>query len=166
MVIAVATLIVVGPKDLPVLLRTIGKYVGILKRQASEFRGHFDDAIRDTEFDQLKKDVENIKSDFESGVRDTTEGIKSEFSDMQKTMDDTVSESTKPEVAEPLSVNDLNAASRDDSNPEQTAALEAEELLGADDNANADGDVADRASDTSEAASDRATDAPKKTAGA
>ena len=88
LIIAVATLIVVGPKDLPVFLRTIGKYVGVLKRQASEFRTQFDDALRETEFEQLKSDVESIKSDFESTVRDTTAGLTSELDDVKKSLDE------------------------------------------------------------------------------
>ena len=39
LILAVVALIVVGPKDLPILLRTIGKYLGIIRRHAAEF-GH------------------------------------------------------------------------------------------------------------------------------
>ena len=48
LIIGVMALIVVGPKDLPVLLRNIGRYVGIIRSQASEFRAQFDEALRET----------------------------------------------------------------------------------------------------------------------
>jgi sec-independent protein translocase protein TatB len=169
LVIAVATLIVVGPKDLPVLLRTIGRYVGILKRQASEFRAQFDDAIRDTEFDQLKQDVESIKSDFESSVRDTTEGLRSELSDVKSTLDDAASgaqlEAPKSETAQAatiLSVNQFNSGS-DESAGDQTAAVE---------DTRGDGDetkiIADasKESDSETAATPDDAAAPKKSVGA
>ena len=60
LILGIVALLVIGPKDLPALLRTIGKYVGIIRGQAKEFRAQFDEAMRETELDQLKKDVENI----------------------------------------------------------------------------------------------------------
>ena len=47
LILAIVALIVVGPKDLPILLRTIGKYLGIIRRHAAEFRGQFDEAMRE-----------------------------------------------------------------------------------------------------------------------
>ena len=43
LILAIVALIVVGPKDLPVLLRTVGKYLSIVRRHAADFRG-FPDA--------------------------------------------------------------------------------------------------------------------------
>ena len=45
LILGIVALLVIGPKDLPALLRTIGKYVGIIKRQAAEFRAQFDEAM-------------------------------------------------------------------------------------------------------------------------
>jgi sec-independent protein translocase protein TatB len=69
-IIAMLAIVVVGPKDLPALLRTIGKFIGQIRRQADEFRRQFDDAMRDTELDQIRKDVEGIKQTAEESVRD------------------------------------------------------------------------------------------------
>jgi sec-independent protein translocase protein TatB len=60
LILAVVALIVVGPKDLPILLRTVGKYLGIIRRQAAEFRGQFDEAMREAELDGLKKEFEDV----------------------------------------------------------------------------------------------------------
>ena len=49
LILGIVALLVIGPKDLPALLRTIGKYVGIIKRQAAEFRAQFDEAMRESE---------------------------------------------------------------------------------------------------------------------
>lgn len=62
MVIGVVALLVVGPKELPGLLRTIGRYVGMAKRQADQFRAQFDEAIRETEFEDLRREMDDIRS--------------------------------------------------------------------------------------------------------
>jgi len=68
LILGVIALIVVGPKDLPGLLRTLGKYLGVIRRQASEFRTQFDEALRETELDQIRKDMAGIKQDLTSSV--------------------------------------------------------------------------------------------------
>ncbi len=62
LILAIVTLIFVGPKDLPVFLRTIGKYAGAMKRQASEIRAQFDAAMREAELDAMKKEVDSMQS--------------------------------------------------------------------------------------------------------
>jgi sec-independent protein translocase protein TatB len=62
MVVGIVALLVVGPKELPTLLRTIGRYVGMAKRQADQFRAQFDEAIRDSEFEDLKKEMDDLRS--------------------------------------------------------------------------------------------------------
>ncbi|MFN4125472.1 Sec-independent protein translocase protein TatB [Pannonibacter indicus] len=49
MVIACVAIIVVGPKDLPRMLRTFGQIVGKARRMANEFQSTFNDAIREAE---------------------------------------------------------------------------------------------------------------------
>ena len=66
LVIGVLALIVVGPRDLPQLLRTVGQWVGKIKRMAREFQRTMEDAAREadiTEFKELrdlKKEMGNL----------------------------------------------------------------------------------------------------------
>ena len=60
-VIAVVALIVVGPKDLPVLLRRFGQFMAKLRGMASEFRASFDEMARQSELDDLRKEVEAMR---------------------------------------------------------------------------------------------------------
>ena len=87
LVVGIVALVVVGPKELPVLMRTIGKYLGMIKRQASEFRAQFDEAMRDSELEQLKKDVEKIKTDTESTLRDVERSVDSEIGGVKRELD-------------------------------------------------------------------------------
>jgi sec-independent protein translocase protein TatB len=63
-VIACVAIIVVGPKDLPRVLRTVGKTVGNLRRLAGDFQKQFDDALKDAELDEVKK-MANARIDLE-----------------------------------------------------------------------------------------------------
>ena len=87
MILGIVALIVVGPKDLPILLRTIGRYTGMLKKQASEFRHQFDEAIREAELDQLKKDVTSFKDDMESAVRDSARSFNDEMDSAKRQLE-------------------------------------------------------------------------------
>lgn len=68
LILAIVALIVVGPKDLPILLRTVGKYLGIVRRHAAEFRAQFDEAIREAELQDLKKEFEGIGREVRSTI--------------------------------------------------------------------------------------------------
>ena len=61
-VIAIVALIVVGPKDLPKLLRQLGKFVGRMRSMADDFRASFDDMARQSELDDLRKEVEALRT--------------------------------------------------------------------------------------------------------
>lgn len=60
-VIAIVALIVVGPKDLPVMLRKVGQFVGKLRNMAAEFRASFDEMARQSELDELRREVEAMR---------------------------------------------------------------------------------------------------------
>lgn len=61
-IIGVVALVVVGPKELPALLRTIGQWAGKARRMASEFQGQINDAIREAELEDVKKSVDDLRS--------------------------------------------------------------------------------------------------------
>jgi Tat protein translocase TatB subunit len=63
-VLALIAVIVIGPKDLPKVLRSFGQFMAKARGMARDFQGHVDAAMKDTGFDELKKDVQGIKSTF------------------------------------------------------------------------------------------------------
>ena len=62
LVIAAVALIVVGPKDLPLLMRRVGQFIARLRGMASEFRASFEDMARQSELEELRKEVEAMRS--------------------------------------------------------------------------------------------------------
>jgi sec-independent protein translocase protein TatB len=61
LIAAIVALIVVGPKDLPVLLRKFGQFMAKLRGMAAEFRASFDEMARQSELDELRKEVEALR---------------------------------------------------------------------------------------------------------
>ena len=95
LVLGVIALIFVGPKELPGLLRTIGRYAGILRRQASEFRSHFDQALKEAELDQLKTDITGFKSEIEGAARDAMRTAEKQAESADRAMRDSEAKPAK-----------------------------------------------------------------------
>jgi sec-independent protein translocase protein TatB len=101
--IAIVALIVIGPKELPGVLRAVGQWTAKVRRMAAEFQGQFHEAMREAEMGDLKKEVDNLSAQ--------ARGLTSQFSDPVNFQDSTKwdyrpdstpPESTdKPDVAAP-----------------------------------------------------------------
>ena len=55
-------LMILGPKDLPVVLRKLGQFVAKMRGMAAEFRASFDELARQSELDELRKEVEALRT--------------------------------------------------------------------------------------------------------
>ena len=60
-VIVVVALVVVGPKDLPRLMRTAGQWAGRARAMADQFRRSFDDIARQSELEELRAEVNKLQ---------------------------------------------------------------------------------------------------------
>ncbi|MEO1206446.1 MAG: Sec-independent protein translocase protein TatB [Pseudomonadota bacterium] len=118
LIIGIVVLLAVGPRDLPVFLRTVGKYVGAIKKQATEFRQHFDEALKETELDQLRKDVSGLKSDVENTVRDATRDIENDVIEAQRA----IKSEAKPNGASPGSSDVAATSDADTAAPSKNLA--------------------------------------------
>ena len=76
LILAVVTLLFVGPKELPVFLRTIGRYAGTVRRHATEFRAQFDAAMREAELDSMKKEMESMQASVNAEVMSATKSFE------------------------------------------------------------------------------------------
>lgn len=77
LVIAAVALIVVGPKDLPLLLRKLGQFVGRMRGMASEFRASFDEMARQSELDDLRREVQALRTgQYASPLQDAADAAK------------------------------------------------------------------------------------------
>ena len=76
LIIAIVALVVIGPKELPGLLRTWGKWMAQMRGMASEFRGHVDEMVRQSDLDEVKKQL-TASSGLDLQSLDPTKEIRS-----------------------------------------------------------------------------------------
>src|SRR6201987_1841876 len=93
-IIAVIALVVIAPKELPAVLRTVGQWMGKIRRMAGEFQSQFQEAMREAEMADLKKSVDELS--------DAAKGITADPFDF--------SESTKWEPKSDISKSDTSNA--------------------------------------------------------
>jgi sec-independent protein translocase protein TatB len=82
LIVALVTIMVVGPKELPRVLRTVTQMMRKVRAMASEFQSGIDDLAREAELDDLKKDIEktastDIAGELENQIDPTGEVSKS-----------------------------------------------------------------------------------------
>jgi sec-independent protein translocase protein TatB len=77
-VIGVVALIVIGPKELPAVLRAIGQWTTKIRRMAGEFQSQFQEAMREAEMADLKKQVD--------GLGDAAKGVIADFDPLAEEM--------------------------------------------------------------------------------
>jgi sec-independent protein translocase protein TatB len=63
LLIGIVALIAIGPKELPGVLRTVGQLIGKVRRMANEFQGQFQEALREADIADIKKQAEDLVSD-------------------------------------------------------------------------------------------------------
>ncbi len=75
LILGVVTLVFVGPKELPTLMRTLGKYAGVVRRHANEFKLQFDAAMREAELEAVREEVNKMQASINSEVMRATEHV-------------------------------------------------------------------------------------------
>lgn len=96
MVLAVAALIIVGPKDLPMMMRRLGQFVGKGRAMAREFQAAFDDIARQSELEDLRKEIEELK------ISNSLKQATSDLSDYEKDVNSAVMAQSRSEAAAKL----------------------------------------------------------------
>ena len=71
LLIGVVALVVIGPKELPTVMRTLGQWTRKVRSMASEFQNQFHEAMREAEMTDLKKQVDDMARD----VKDSVTGL-------------------------------------------------------------------------------------------
>ncbi len=91
-VIAVITVIVVGPKELPRVLRAVTKVTRKIREMASEFQSGIDDIAREAELDDLKKSIEDTASGDLAGELENTIDPTGEITESIRELGDDIKE--------------------------------------------------------------------------
>ena len=101
-ILLVAALVIVGPKDLPRMMHMAGKWAGKARAMAAEFRKSFDEMARQAELDELRKEIEDLKKN--NPVAEVHEELNRAASDINLESGPVLSESAPESVAEPAAL--------------------------------------------------------------
>ena len=115
MVIGAVALIVIGPKDLPKALRTLGNMTAKVRRMAGEFQSQFNDAMREAELDEIRKQVEGVNQSVTS-LNTSFDPIGSVRDELKGAVEGPATTAASvpavtPETAPPAALTDASAAS-------------------------------------------------------
>lgn len=106
LVIGIVLIVVVGPKDLPPMLRAFGKMTANLRKMAGEFRSQFDEALRETEMDEVRKTIADAqKLNPSNALRDAINPLRQMGQDIRSDLE----KSTRVDKVAPVEKVDLEA---------------------------------------------------------
>jgi sec-independent protein translocase protein TatB len=118
LLIGIVALIVIGPKELPAVMRSLGQWSRKIRSLAADFQNQFHEAMREAEMADLKKQVDDVAS----GIKnyDPLKDVRADVEAMGKDLDD--------KVRTPDKVSDQDAANEAGDPSGSTATAPAEEL--------------------------------------
>ena len=94
LLIGVVALIVIGPKELPAVMRTIGQWTRKVRGMASEFQNQLQEAIREAEMTDLKKEVDDLAQDVKNF--DPLKDVRADMESMGEDVKRSLTATTEP----------------------------------------------------------------------
>ena len=107
LLVGVVALVAIGPKELPGVLRTLGQWTAKLRRMAAEFQNQFQEAMREAELADLKKEVDEMTSKAQSYANfDPVSEVRREFETTQHQIERAITEQPASEASSAASTRD------------------------------------------------------------
>ena len=100
LLIGVIALIVIGPKELPGVLRTLGQYTRKVRGMAADFQNQFQEAMREAEMTDLKKQVDDLAQDVKNF--DPLKDVRSDLEATGKDIERSLEAKPEPKAEPPL----------------------------------------------------------------
>ena len=104
LLIGIVALIVIGPKELPAVMRSLGQWTRKIRSLAADFQNQFHEAMREAEMADLKKQVDDMASDIKhydplKDVRSDVEAIGKDLDESVKAPEQATAKETAKEAA-------------------------------------------------------------------
>jgi sec-independent protein translocase protein TatB len=127
LLIGIVALIVIGPKELPGVLRTLGQYTRKVRGMAAEFQGQFQEAMREAEMADLKKSVDDMAHDFKhyDPLKDVRDDVEAMGKDIERSFDGSPVVKSEEPAAEIAASQTPAIESAAPTTPVESSALEA-----------------------------------------
>jgi len=88
LLIGIVALIVIGPKELPAVMRSLGQWTRKIRSLAADFQNQFHEAMREAEMADLKKQVDDMASDIKQ--YDPLKDVRADVEAIGKDLDESV----------------------------------------------------------------------------
>ena len=126
-IIGIVALIIIGPKDLPRVLRTLGQWTAKARGMTREFRGHVDDMIRESELDEIRKEFGSMT---DGGLDNLIENTIDPDEEIRDALDfdgeglaDELGDVTDDDPTEPRQIADEDLGAPDDTYGDDVSSL-------------------------------------------
>ena len=97
--LVIVAIVVIGPKDLPLMMRKFGRFTGKMRAMAFEFKQGIDELGRQAELDELRKEVANLKK--ATGIDEIRRDLENDKADIARDFAAGMSDAPKPAAASP-----------------------------------------------------------------
>ncbi len=131
LLIGIVALIVIGPKELPAVMRGLGQWTRKIRSLAADFQNQFHEAMREAEMADLKKQVDDVAQDIKQ--YDPLKDVRADVEAIGKDLDAAPDKSSQKELAKETEPESPAAASpaKELPIPEAAAELRDKEIVGA-----------------------------------
>lgn len=95
--LVVVAIVVIGPKDLPLMMRKFGRFTGKMRALAFEFRQGLDELGRQAELEELRKEVADLKK--ATGLDDIRRDLEADKANLERDVASAMNDAPKPTAA-------------------------------------------------------------------
>ena len=131
LLIGIVALIVIGPKELPAVMRGLGQWTRKIRSLAADFQNQFHEAMREAEMADLKKQVDDVAQDIKQ--YDPLKDVRADVEAIGKDLDAAPDKSSQNDLTKETELESPAAASpaKELPIPEAAAELRDKEIVGA-----------------------------------
>ena len=105
LVIAIVLIVVVGPKDLPKMLRAFGRMMTKFRTVSGDFRRQFDDALREAELDEVRKTISDVRNlDPRNQIREALNPLRQATSSLRSDVENAIKPAAATTTPAPAAV--------------------------------------------------------------
>jgi sec-independent protein translocase protein TatB len=136
LLIGIVALIVIGPKELPAVMRTIGQWTRKIRNMAADFQRQFERELREAEFADLKKQVDDVEQNIKGydPLKDVRSGVESIGKDLETSLEQKAPAASTEKVstgAEPAASESAAKAADEPPSPQPVAEPREKQFIAA-----------------------------------
>jgi sec-independent protein translocase protein TatB len=136
LLIGVVALVVIGPKELPAVMRTIGQWTRKLRTMAADFQRQFEQEMRQAEFADLKKQVDDVEQNIKGydPLKEVRSGVEAIGKDLETSLEHEAPPASTENVgaaAEPAASESAAKAASEPPSPEPVAEPREKQIIAA-----------------------------------